>query len=98
LYERESRRVARKGIDEVLFLNERGELTEGSRTNLFVRRDGTLVTPPVSCGLLPGILRGKLIESGECVEDVLYPRDLETAGEIFLGNSLRGLMPAILIR
>jgi para-aminobenzoate synthetase / 4-amino-4-deoxychorismate lyase len=96
LYERESRRVARKGIDEVLFLNERGELTEGSRTNLFIRRKGRLVTPPISCGLLNGILRGKLLESGDCMEEILYPPDLDTAEEIFLGNSLRGLVPAIM--
>jgi len=97
LYERESRRVARGGVDEVVFLNERGELTEGSRSNLFVRRNGNLVTPPISSGLLPGILRGKLLESGECTEEILHPHDLDTAEEIFLGNSLRGLIPAQLI-
>jgi branched-subunit amino acid aminotransferase/4-amino-4-deoxychorismate lyase len=79
----------------VVFLNERGELTEGSRSNLFVRRQGKLVTPPLSCGLLPGILRSKLIESGECAEEILYPYDLESADEIFLGNSLRGLIRAM---
>jgi para-aminobenzoate synthetase/4-amino-4-deoxychorismate lyase len=96
LYEREHARVARDGIDEVLFVNERGELTEGSRTNLFVRKDGRLVTPPPSCGLLNGILRSKLLESGACVEDIVYPHDLDTAGEIFLGSSLRGLIPAVM--
>jgi branched-subunit amino acid aminotransferase/4-amino-4-deoxychorismate lyase len=95
LYDRESRRVARDGIDEVVFLNERGELTEGSRSNLFVRRNGKLVTPPLSCGLLPGILRSKLIETGECVEEILYPCDLDNAEEILLGNSLRGLIRAV---
>jgi len=80
-----------------VFLNERGELTEGSRSNLFVRRNGKLTTPPISSGLLPGILRGKLLESGECTEEVLYPHDLDTAEEIYLGNSLRGLIPAHLI-
>lgn len=95
LYEAESARVARDGIDEVLFLNERGELTEGSRTNLFIRRNGRLLTPPLACGLLNGVLRGKLLESGECAEEVLYSHDLDAAHELFLGNSLRGLIPAI---
>ena len=95
LYDQESARVARDGIDEVLFLNERGELTEGSRTNLFIRRNDRLLTPPLACGLLNGILREKLLESGECAEEILYPHDLDTAEEIFLGNSLRGLIPAV---
>lgn len=98
MYEGESMRVARDGIDEVIFLNERGELTEGSRTNLFLRKNGRLVTPPLECGLLNGVLRSKLIDSGECTEEILYPADLQTAEEIFLGNSLRGLIPAILVK
>ncbi|HEX4157616.1 MAG TPA: aminodeoxychorismate synthase component I [Rhizomicrobium sp.] len=97
LFERESARVARDGIDEVVFLNERGELTEGSRTNLFIRRNDRLVTPPLASGLLNGILRSKLLESGECAEEILYPRDLETADAIFLGNALRGLIPAVMV-
>ena len=52
---------AAHGVDEVLFRNERGELTEGSITNLFVERDGMLLTPPLSSGLLPGTLRAELI-------------------------------------
>jgi branched-subunit amino acid aminotransferase/4-amino-4-deoxychorismate lyase len=98
LYDRESARAMREGIDEIVFLNERGELTEGGRTNLFVRKNGKLVTPPLACGLLPGILRGKLLESGECAEETLYLDDLDTAQEIYLGNSLRGLMRAVLVK
>ncbi|HTT84158.1 MAG TPA: aminodeoxychorismate synthase component I [Rhizomicrobium sp.] len=96
LFEEESARLACRGIDEVLFLNERGELTEGSRTNLFIRRNGKLATPSLSCGLLSGILRGKLLESGRCEEEILYLRDLETAEGVFLGNSLRGMIPAVM--
>jgi para-aminobenzoate synthetase/4-amino-4-deoxychorismate lyase len=94
LYDRESSRVASDGLDEVLFLNERGELTEGSRTNLFIRKNGRLVTPPLSCGLLNGVLRSKLLESGECEEEILYLQDLDVPANVFLGNSLRGLIPA----
>jgi para-aminobenzoate synthetase/4-amino-4-deoxychorismate lyase len=87
---------AETGCDEVVFLNERGELTEGSFTNLFVGRDGRLLTPPVSCGLLDGTLRRELIEDpGTRVEErVLGPEDLESADRVFLGNSVRGLLPA----
>jgi para-aminobenzoate synthetase/4-amino-4-deoxychorismate lyase len=85
------------GCDEVLFVNERGELTEGSWTNLFVRRGGMLLTPPVACGLLDGTLRRELLETrlGEVVEAVLRPADLDSADEVLLGNSVRGLLPAL---
>jgi para-aminobenzoate synthetase / 4-amino-4-deoxychorismate lyase len=85
---------ASHGVDEVLFANERGELTEGSITNLFIERDGMLLTPPLSCGLLPGTLRAELLASGRAVEQVLRLADLAAAEAIWLGNSLRGLMPA----
>ncbi|MEJ0025087.1 MAG: aminodeoxychorismate synthase component I [Rhizomicrobium sp.] len=85
---------ARLGADEALFCNERGALTEGSRSTLFLRRGGTLLTPPLACGLLDGVLRRELIEQGRCIEAVLTPDDLATADEIFFGNSLRGLIRA----
>jgi para-aminobenzoate synthetase/4-amino-4-deoxychorismate lyase len=62
LYEGE---VARLKTDEVIFRNERGELTESARSNIFVKRDGVLLTPPLSSGLLPGILRAELLENGQ---------------------------------
>ena len=86
------------GADEVLFLNERGELTEGSITNLFVQRDGTLLTPPLSSGLLPGILRAELIATGKASEQLLTLDDLERSDAIWLGNSVRGLIRAEWIR
>lgn len=93
LYEREFARLsAETGCDEVLFLNERGEVAEGSRSNVFIRRDSTFVTPPLSAGVLDGCLRREMIEKGECVEGTLTHDDLE--GDVFLGNSLRGLIPA----
>jgi para-aminobenzoate synthetase/4-amino-4-deoxychorismate lyase len=97
LYDEEfTRAQADKGCGEVVFLNERGELTEGSRTNLFVERDGVLLTPPVRCGLLDGTLRRDLIENLQVAteERVLTLRDLDAAERIFLGNSVRGLMRA----
>lgn len=95
LYDGEHTRLAKEtGCDEVLFLNERGELTEGSRTNIFVQKGGQLLTPPLASGLLDGCLRRELIEQGRCLEAVLLHDDLARAEQIFLGNSLRGLIPA----
>jgi para-aminobenzoate synthetase / 4-amino-4-deoxychorismate lyase len=83
------------GCDEVLFINERGEITEGSRTNIFVRHGMQLLTPPLSSGVLDGVLRAELIANGQCSEAVLTPEDLAAADEVLLGNSLRGLISAV---
>ena len=94
-YDGELTRLAKtSACDEVLFLNERGELTEGSRSNLFIRRGAQLFTPPLSSGLLDGVLRRELLEQVKCVEAVLTPDDLISADEVLLGNSLRGLIAA----
>jgi len=96
LYESEyARLTAELGCDEVIFLNERGEIAEGSRTNVFVEVDGVLVTPPLSAGVLDGCLRRELTDSGKCAERTLMPADLARAQEVYLGNSLRGLIPAL---
>ncbi len=85
------------GFDEVLFSNQYGELTEGAWTNLFIDLGGDcLVTPPVASGLLPGVLRGDLIASGKAIEQALTLDDLRAAKAVFVGNSVRGLMPAAL--
>lgn len=83
--------------DEVLLANERGELCEGTITNLFADfGDGILATPRLDCGLLPGILRGELLDEGRAVETIYSFDDLKAAKSIFVGNSLRGLIPATL--
>ena len=80
------------GEYETIFVDPDGQLTEGSRTSIFVERDGTLLTPPLSRGLMPGLLRAKLIEEGRAEEAELTPADLE--GGFFVGNIVRGLIPA----
>jgi para-aminobenzoate synthetase / 4-amino-4-deoxychorismate lyase len=82
------------GADEVVYLNERGELCEGSRTTIFLEREGRLLTPALGSGLLPGTLRAELLADGRAVESVLNLRDLETADAVYLGNSVRGLVRA----
>jgi para-aminobenzoate synthetase / 4-amino-4-deoxychorismate lyase len=87
--EYERRAASRPDCDDVLLVNERGELTESAIANLVVRLDGALWTPPLDCGLLPGVLRADLLRRGEIRERVLYPADLERAEEVWLINSVR---------
>jgi para-aminobenzoate synthetase/4-amino-4-deoxychorismate lyase len=82
------------GAFETLFTDPDGFLTEGSFTSLFVQRGGTLLTPPLSRGLLPGVLRARLIEEGKAEEADLVPADLD--GDFLIGNALRGLIRATL--
>lgn len=93
----EQARQEQPEADEVLLCNNRGELTEGSFTNLVLKLDGRLVTPPLYCGLLPGVMRQELLEQGKIIEQILYPQDLQRAKEIWLINSVRGWLRAELI-
>lgn len=97
----ETRAALPAGIDEALFLNEANEVCEGTITNVFARlagqTDDRLVTPPLTCGLLPGILREELLETAAAVERAFGLEDLRQAEAVFLGNSLRGLIPAELV-
>ena len=85
------------GVDELIFLNERDEICEGTITNVFADFGQGLITPPLTCGLLPGVLRQKLLDAGEAAEAVLTERDIKRAQRLFVGNSLRGLIRAHLI-
>jgi para-aminobenzoate synthetase/4-amino-4-deoxychorismate lyase len=83
------------GADEALFLRADGLLTEACHSNIFVERDGTLLTPPAQLGLLPGVLRRQLLDDGRAREAELRLADLDDG--FLLGNSVRGLMPARLM-
>lgn len=82
----------REDAYETIFVDPDGQLTEGSRTSIFVEREGRLLTPPLSRGLMPGILRAKLIEDGKAEEAELTPADLQNG--FYIGNVVRGLIPA----
>lgn len=100
LYDTEFSRMQNDyGCAEVLFCNERGELTEGSRTNLFVRFGGVLHTPSLSCGLLDGTLRRSLLSQphSRVKETILTPHDLKSADEILIGNSVTELREVCLV-
>ena len=82
------------GCFDALLLNERDELTEGSRTNVFAQIGDLLITPPLESGLLPGILRARLLADKRAVERVLSIEDLRAADALYVGNSARGLVRA----
>ena len=65
---------------------------------MYVERRGVLLTPPLSCGLLPGVMRRHLLETGRAVEQILLREDLLEASAIFVSNALRGLVPVTLRR
>ena len=77
-----------KDVFDSIRTNERGEITEGTFTNIGILKDGKYFTPPVECGLLNGVCRSML----NWEEKVLYPEDLRTADKIYCFNSVRGLI------
>jgi 4-amino-4-deoxychorismate lyase len=89
------RALSAGGTFEVLLIDEQGYLTEGCFSTLFVERGDRLLTPPLSRGLLPGVLRQSLIDLGEAVEADLTVRDLQ--GGFFIGNAARGMVAATLV-
>ncbi|WP_433693974.1 chorismate-binding protein [Herbaspirillum seropedicae] len=89
-----------RGGFDMLFFNERDELTEGGRSNVFVRIAGRWCTPPLSSGVLPGVMRRVLLAdpAWDAVEAVITRADLLAAQEIVVCNALRGALPAVLVR
>lgn len=81
-----------KDVFDEICVNERGEITEGTFTNIGAQINGVIYTPPVACGLLNGITRQKLLREGAIQEKVLFPSDLAIAEKIFCFNSVRGVV------
>ena len=90
-YEKAYRKIKNKEVFDILFLNEKEELTEGARSNIFILKDGVLYTPKSSSGLLKGIYRKKIIKEKNAVEKILYLEDLFSAQKIYMTNSIRGI-------
>lgn len=94
-YDRLHREAAGEGFDEVIFLNERGEVAEGSRTNVVAKFGSRRITPPVNSGALPGVYRRFLL--GTCAdleEGVLFPEDLHRADALYVCNAVVGCVQA----
>ena len=100
-YDRGWREAEAKGAFDTLFFNERGELTEGGRSNVFVKLAGKWWTPPLGSGVLPGVMRSVLLEddaSLQAKERVLTQADVLNAEALMICNALRGALPARVIR
>ena len=92
LYNEAFQAALEAGFDEVLFLNLRGEVTEGAISNVFVEKGGRLLTPPVECGLLAGVFRRHLLKGLANIEErALSVEDLRTADAVYICNAVRGL-------
>ncbi len=93
LYDRARERAVEQGFLDVLFCNERGEVTEGAISNIFIRKGNKIFTPPVQCGLLPGVFRRWVVEANpEVREKVLFPWQIRDADAVYIGNSVRGIV------
>ncbi|MFH1855835.1 MAG: aminodeoxychorismate synthase component I [Candidatus Omnitrophota bacterium] len=96
-YDEEYLDAKRRGFDEVIFTNEKGEVTEGAISNVVIKKKGIFYTPPISCGLLDGVFRRFLLGRRIGVkEKILYKRDLLDADVLYLANSVRGMRSAFL--
>jgi para-aminobenzoate synthetase/4-amino-4-deoxychorismate lyase len=85
----ESAAARHPAVGDVILTNLRGEITEATSSNVIAKIDSDWVTPPLACGLLPGVHRAALIESGEVRERVITPHDLRAAEGVVLVNSVR---------
>ena len=94
IYDRLLPKARREGFDDLIFSNNRGELTEGAAHSFFIKRGNTIFTPPLHCGVLPGVYRRYVLETNPSAEEqVLRPSDLRSAETIYLTNSLVGMYP-----
>jgi para-aminobenzoate synthetase/4-amino-4-deoxychorismate lyase len=94
VYDREFSAAGEKGLFDICFCNDEGEVTEGCITNIIVYKNGSFTTPPVRCGLLPGVMRERLLQDRErpLREGVLTVEDVKNADALFLCNSVRGVV------
>jgi para-aminobenzoate synthetase / 4-amino-4-deoxychorismate lyase len=98
LYEKVYAHARQSGFDDVLFLNERGEVTEGAISNVFMEKDGRMFTPPTECGVLPGVYRRYLLQTRPEIEErVLRLDDLRNADAVYICNAVRGLRRALIV-
>ncbi|NQT95147.1 MAG: aminodeoxychorismate synthase component I [Candidatus Omnitrophica bacterium] len=93
IYDEEYKRHKDRGFCDIIFQNEKDEITEGAISNIFIKRKDKYYTPPVECGLLNGVYRRNIIKNKmlPIEERVLYPKDIESADEVLLTNAVRGI-------
>ena len=94
MYDQAWQRAEKNGAFDALFINELGHVTEGGRSNIFIKKDGQWLTPPISAGCLPGIMRSLILKDPQwqAIEKNFTPEDVMMAEEIILCNALRGII------
>ena len=95
LYDEEYKKYTAQGYFDIIFRNEKDEVTEGAISNIFIRENNRYFTPPLTCGLLSGIKRQMMIKRLKAQEKVLFLSDLKKADKILLTNSVRGINEVI---
>jgi para-aminobenzoate synthetase/4-amino-4-deoxychorismate lyase len=97
VYEQAQREAEAAGADEAILVNERGEVTEATWSTLFVQQGDAYVTPPVSCGCVPGVFRARLLDTQSTMhEGVISREDVHDADALFCCNAIRGWQRAVL--
>lgn len=91
----EKRAALKEGFNEPLFLNEKGFITEGATSNIFIVKNNVISTPLISCGILNGTVRKWVIDNFEVVEKEITIEELKDADEVFITNSLMGIMKVV---
>lgn len=89
----EKRCASKNGYDEPIFLNTKGQLTEGATSNIFFVKENKIFTPDLSCGMLNGTIRKYILDKYDVSEKIIYPSEVNDFDEMFLTNSLMGIMP-----
>ena len=94
LYNKEHRRWKDKGYFDVIFTNEKNQITEGAISNIIVKKGRYYYTPPVNCGLLNGVYRKFLFKKRDpvIIEKILRKKDLYNADKIYVINSVKGML------
>jgi len=99
LYDSELKKARERGYYDVLFLNNRDEVTEGAISNVFIENGGKFYTPPISCGLLNGVYRRYMFENGSPLEEkILFERDILEADKVYFANSVRGMVEVRIVK
>ena len=98
LYDTELSKCRAKGYFDCIFMNQEDKITEGAVSNIIIKENNTFFTPPIACGLLPGIYREYMLKVKDIIfeEKVLDLEDIRRAESIFLINSVRKILPAVL--
>lgn len=91
----EYNKANKEGFNEVIFLNIYGNIAEGATSNIFIIKDKKIYTPKISDGILPGVVRNWVIENFKVCEKHLNKKDLYSADEVFITNSVLGIMKVV---